>query len=348
MPMQCTPVQPHRATRATRMSRAFSLFSLMELLVVILIIALVMAILLPAVSGARKAAKNVASLAMLNSLSVAAGAFATDKQGQRPGYFSPADMGHFDNADRGFSAMQNIMLDLAGGVTTAAANGGTILRVGPRTAVVANVDIAQIGSSSTAGTARAYFNPDGNFYDIDPSRRSIGQVASEAAHRALPSLVDAFGTPILAWSEDERKGTRFAAADSSGPDPARFYWTPNACFLKSDALGARATNQRFQVIGSAYSMLGLGIGSTAIEGTMEALLGNPSEPAKDYNAVTNPKANAPRAPLVFHSAGADGYFLGSLENGGKAAGGTGPVKYSRDIDAVRPPFFDDVIVGTGK
>ena len=125
--------------------------------------------------------------------------------------------------------------------------------------------------------------------------------------------------------------------------------SPNACFLSSIALGARATNQRFQVIGSAYSMLGLGIGGTAIEGTMEALLGNPSEPAKDYDAISNPKTNAPRAPLVFHSAGADGYFLGSLENGGKAAGGTGnAVLYSRDIDAVRPPFFDDVIVGTGK
>ena len=41
--------------------------------------------------------------------------------------------------------------------------------------------------------------------------------------------------------------------------------------------------------------------------------------------------------------------VGSLENGGKAAGGTGnAVLYSRDIDAVRAPFFDDVIVGTGK
>ena len=339
MPMQCTPIQTRRA------------FSLMELLVVILIIALVMAILLPAVAGARKAAKNVSSTAMLNSLSVAAGAFATDKQGQRPGYFSPADMGSNDNATRGFSAMQNIMLDLAGGVTTAAANGSTILRVGPTPTVVSNVDLAQIGSSSTAGTARAYFNPDGAFFDIDPSRRRIGQVATVVEHLALPSLVDAFGTPILAWSEDERKGTKFAAPDSAAVDPARFYWSANACFLSSISLGARATNQRFQTIGSAYSMLGLGIGSTAIERTMEALLGDPANPAKDYAdlPVTSRKANGPRAPLVFHSAGPDGYYLGSLENGGKAAGGTGnAVLYSRDIDAVRAPFFDDVIVGTGK
>ena len=336
----------HRRTPTNaRAAAARRGFSLMELLVVILIIALVMAILIPAIAGARRSAKNVQTGAMLQGLGTSAGQFITDN-GRLPGAFSPGDMGHLENVAQGFSAMQNIMLDLAGGVTAVTAGPG-IIKVGPRATGEVFVDLGQIGSTSGPATTKAYFNPDRGFYDIEVGRRSIGQVGN-ATNVQLPSLVDAFGMPILAWSNDEQAASRFAARNSSGPEPSRFYWASNACFLNADALSARGLRQSW-LPNAPCSMLGFGVGfAPQIEGTLEALLGDPSNPAKDYSD-SNRKSAGPRAPLTFHSAGPDGYYLGSQEIGGKSSIGTAnTVLYSRDLDAARAPFFDDVLVTAGK
>ncbi len=334
------PGRQHR--RAIAASRPA--FSLIELLVVILIIALVMAILIPAIAGVRRSAKNVQTTTLLNGLAAAAGSFVTDK-GQLPGFFSPAEMGNSENNTRGMSAMQNIMLDLAGGVTSSPAS-ANVITVGPRSSRTANVDLAIIGVTNGTGSAKAYFNPDRSFYNVDTGRAGIGQVG-DPANLQLPSLVDAFGTPILAWAKDDRQGTKFAATTSDS-EPARFYWASNAGFLKSTALGAKATSQIW-VNGSACSMLGDGVGQSQIEGTLQALLGDPTNPVKNYNDNANRKAGGARAPMVFQSAGPDGYFLGSFDTGGKGAGGSAnTVLYTRDVDTVRPPFFDDVIVTAGK
>ncbi|MGQ0627500.1 MAG: type II secretion system protein [Phycisphaerales bacterium] len=333
---------PRLNTPARRTARRG--FSLMELLVVILIIALVMAILIPSIAGARRAAKNVSSTAMLQSLSTACGQFITDN-GRSPGYFSPGDMGSVDNETRGLSGMQNIMLDLMGGVVDAG-SGASFRTVGPRNTGSVIVDLVQIGATTGGSSAKSYFNPDRSFYDVDQSRRPIGQVGNNE-NTALPSLVDSFGMPILAWTQDDRAGTAFGARNSA-TSVAKFYWASNACFLKSGALGPRGAGQLWNGVGSAASMLGDGVGDMAIAGTLEALLGDPTAPAKDYTDA-NRKAGNARGQVVFHSAGPDGYYLGALDVGGKAAGGTSnTVLYTRDTDTVRPPFFDDVIVTSGK
>ena len=91
-------------------------FSLVELLAVIGIIALLLGILLPVLGGARSAARDAVLQSQLNDLQTAITNFQTDEN-RYPGYFSAAQMGLDDNEQGGLTMMENIMIDLAGGVT---------------------------------------------------------------------------------------------------------------------------------------------------------------------------------------------------------------------------------------
>ena len=104
------------------MQRARRAFSIIELLVVIAIVAILLAIILPAIAGVRRAARGSDTQTLLTEIAQAAARYELDKR-VAPGYFTARDMGSPDNADRGFSAMQNIMLSLAGGVVDAAGKG---------------------------------------------------------------------------------------------------------------------------------------------------------------------------------------------------------------------------------
>src|SRR5262249_53760757 len=115
-------------------------FTLVELLIVIIIIAVVIAIVFPALRGARDASKKAGTQAMFGELGSASGQFILDTR-RTPGYFSPTERGDTANGDRGFTAMENVMLDLAGGIVTPAPGGGIgsgpppsqLQRIGPLT-----------------------------------------------------------------------------------------------------------------------------------------------------------------------------------------------------------------------
>lgn len=334
-----SPRRPSAIAHRVPTGRAFTL---VELLVVILILAIVIAILLPAMAGARRGAKQAATGAMLSGMAAAAGQFSTDKAGQTPGYFSPADMGSAENVNRGFCGMQNVLLDLSGGVTSSTATGAGIITVGPRAAGTVKVDIAQIGATSTGGT-KAYFNPDRNY--LSGPERPTGQVANVPDNLQVPHLIDSFGQPILAWTQDDRPPTNFGALDSSG-EPARFYWASNAGILKSLTLGKLLTAQAFVAAESPYSMIGDGIAPAQLSASLEGLLGNAAYPAKNYSAA-NRKADKARASIVFHTAGPDGYFMGSEDRGGKIARGLGNmVLYTTDTGGAMSDF-DDLVISAG-
>lgn len=339
-------------------------FTLVELLVVLSIIAVVLAILVPALAGARRSARRAATANLMQSLATASSDFMLDERGRTPGYFSAAEMGSDDNGLRGLSGMQNLLLDLSGGVTTATtATPGMSLLVGlgPTTSRVVNVDLAAIGQPRQAGsgtTVKAYFNPDRAYL---AAQTATGQTAggTTAEHRALPALVDAFGQPILAWTEDDRAtpGVAFAAISSSTAR-ARFYWNSNRAYLGAAALGKAGRNQLHT--GGAqpapYSMLGettggsgmadrlLGTGAAA--GSMAALLGNPAypEPTVAGEAV---RPAAARGKLVFQSAGADGWYMGSEDLGGRIARAptNGVAAYTTNLDAMKD--FDDIVNRAG-
>jgi prepilin-type N-terminal cleavage/methylation domain-containing protein len=302
-------------TRRTLQRRARTAFSLIELLVVIVIIAIVIAITVPAIGAARDLARNASVEATTQSLTTAVSAFRADEQ-RSPGYFTAADMG--DNSD-GFTAMQNVMLDLAGGPVEPGAS-ASALTVGPNNRAQAEVSLSVIGGEAGAG----YFDPGAGDYTV-----AEGKAGASTDNNALPELIDPWGTPLMAWQEDEfapdvERGTealnRFAQVQWVSTSPARFYWDQNRPLLRSTALGSRETDQSDSLLNAASA----GDQREALA----ALLGSPAAPvlrsATGNLAGANIDTLAPslsRGSIVFHSAGRDRVFLSSADDGLRRIGG---------------------------
>ncbi len=328
-----------------------SAFSLLELLVVLFIIALVVSILFPVLGGARESARRAATLSQIQNLTQASKQFELDNR-RLPGYFAPNVMGANANVMRGFTQMQNIMLDLAGGITSAAPDGVAVIDdVGPQTAATNNVtvDIGQIGAPTGKGgtSSKSYYAPDRSSLIVQDK---TGQVVASASNVKLPHVVDAFGTPLLAWAQDETvtiNKDNFAAVDTGTTinGPYAFYWAQNAGILSADVVGKKARSQKFGA-NIAYSLLGAGRPSatTAIPETMVGIFGHPSYPLPN---ITPERPSSALGKVIFHSAGSDGYFLGTEERGGKLANGatSKAPKYGANVD--NKVDFDDLIIGAG-
>ncbi|MCA9271874.1 MAG: prepilin-type N-terminal cleavage/methylation domain-containing protein [Phycisphaerales bacterium] len=306
---------PPAATHLNPSRIARHAFSLIELLVVITIIAVVIAITVPALSGARDLARKSSTESSINSLVQGIGQFQADNQ-RAPGYFSPEDMGSPDNIDRGFSAMQNIMLELVGGPVEA--NGLTatnLLRVGPIRNEQVFVDPALIGIGDKA---KGYYTPDAK--DYQPAQG----VEATADHQKLPEVLDAWGMPILAWVENDLGSTmndnsniadfaQIKAGDAS--DPARFYWAQNAGALSSQKLGQRQIDQ------AGDSLLGTEVTEMERVEHMAAFLGSPNSSVKTDATVRSILPRVGRGNVVFQSAGSDRVYLSDEDKGYGRIGG---------------------------
>jgi len=308
-------------------------FSLVEMMVVLLILAVVLAIVVPALSAARNTARKAATNALMNQLATSCAQFQMDER-RLPGYFTARDVGAAENGDRGFSTMNNILADLAGGIVENNSTSTTI-QVGPRAgATQIYIDTALIGSSRQIKgvTNKAYFQPDPKFFGLVNGREG------DVNHQRLPDLFDSWGTPILAWQQDETPNTTgdFASANSSAP--AKFYWIQNAAFLKSTGLGKFTINEAIDsVIGAPNN----NPGSTRID-SLWAVLGTPAFTDPAYPTPPNMRPAQARAPIVFQSAGYNSTYCGRSERGGKLADANGgTIPYSSPADAM--DAFDDFL-----
>jgi len=354
-----TPVHAATSSRA---------FTLAELMIVLIILGVVLSVVLPSLSATSKSAQRAATVTLMSGVSAAATAFSNDHQGQNPGYFTAKQMGSSDNEDQGFAGLMNMMLDLMPGVTTKpATTDQQVIEVGPGQTAAdgrVNVDLTQLGSAASldsSNSVRSYYRPDPKYFfaSVDPAQRADAaslvrgkQVSQNENHYVMPTLHDAFGQPILGWQEDDRTPTQFAAMNSGGLSAnagaagtkARFYWASNACFLKATSLGKQLKSQ----VASANresSLLGGGTNEGEINSTLEALLGNPAFPA----TASGPTRG--RGPIVLHSAGANGVYVGSEERGAIIARGTGgtaaPIRYIPGFDQFKNGDFDDIVLGSG-
>lgn len=298
-------------------------FTLIELLMVMLIIGIVIAIVVPALGGARNAARSAATQRLLTDYVTASSAFRNDNQDRAPGFFSVREMGSLDNEALGFSAMENAMLDLAGGLVEGGGLGG---------GGAANIIEIEINGR------RAYIDPErvgtGKYFEVDKdlfeSQPDYSQIGSGEHIGAIPDLVDAWGNPVLLWTNDEfgprkiEEAEDFARVNSgAGNDPdmgSHFYWASNACFLKSQRLGAGGKDQTFQTLGgdSAIGSI-IGDGATSIPYSLAGLLGNPSYPVKRDGVDAKDMLPAQgRGSFVVHSAGTDGVFLSARDPRGRS------------------------------
>lgn len=300
-------------------------FSLIELMVVMLIIALVIAIVVPTLSGVRTRAKEADTRNLTGRLSQAMTSFQLDQR-RLPGYFNASEMGSPENAARGLTQAQNVLIDLAGGLV---ANGG--LEVGPLSAATTHVRVEPSLIGAASGSNKSYFAPERKFFKIMFQAPSGENRVGEDVHARLPDLIDSFGTPFLMWVADPVASGEVGSFDdiareNSGggnPTPSRFYWQSNGAWLATGAatVGPRRVEQFNNVTGSL-----LGQGTADRVRSLAGIMGNPGSP-KNPTANTNQiLPTAARGSFVIQSAGADGAFLGLNDKGGKLAN-NGPLHY---------------------
>lgn len=294
-------------------------FTLIELLVVILIIGIVIAIIVPALGGVRDVAKGTATKSLMNEIQNACTQFYQDEN-RLPGYFDPRDMGHAENVNRGMSGMENVMLDLAGGIVPTGSAGPNVVTVGPRTssATWVSVDVDLIGVASSS--SKAYFTPPKKNY---VAQINTGQQVGQAGHTApegmpqLPDLVDAWRAPILFWAMDEATVSPIDEIDdvarvnsSAGAQRARFYWASNACFLSATSLGEKGIDQT-NLASGRFSLLAPSVPEAPQ--SLAAALGHPAFP----NPSDDTLPSATRGRFIVQSAGRDGMFFSSKDKGAK-------------------------------
>jgi len=323
-------------------------FTIVELLVVVVIIGVLVTILIPVIGTARDQARLAATRSLMTNIGTAAVGFENDER-RRPGFFPISELANNGNVTLGLTAMDNAMFDLAGGLFTEATPGSFQLQA----AFLDNntryhIDPSVIGApqniGSTAARRGGYFQPPPEFF-----RANVGRVSSSTELRTqLPSIVDAFGQPILAWVADDQPSPSntdnlwFAAnttADAPNDGRPFFYWATNAGFLQSQALGREIANIRDN------SMIGSSRPEAARRRTLAALLGHPSFP--DVAFTTFQRPIAARGTFVLHSAGRNGIWLGDEESAAKVSFGSAQnrIDYTANNDAVE--LSDDEIAAFG-
>lgn len=305
-------------------------FSLVELLVVILIIVIVIALVIPALGGARNVAKLATTRSTIKEFAGAVDAFRQDNVGRAPGVFGPAEMGSRENADQfGFSAMENAILELAGGLVYASSMPGNAANFGPTAAAhQENRDVGRwvrvdlIGADYDGNPG--YYQPIARFFRA--VERGTSQVPFDAADADIPDLLDAWGNPLLLWIRDETAPPvdelEDFARQFSDNGPARYYWASNAAFLQATRLGDGGNDQTTSS-GGAHSLLGGGVDRQHLRITMAGALGNPAYPAGDLDDAGSYQAVLPsagRAGVIVHSAGSDGVYLSTRDRTAKGTG----------------------------
>lgn len=331
-------------------------FSLVEMLLVIAVIGILIAMLLPALSGARDSGLKVSTQSIMADFATAAQRFGNDNAGRNPGFFSEAEMGHSENLAIGMSAAENAMLELGGtsailGLESDPAVSGLIdedkgiIAIGPKSntnetpRVVVNVNLI--------GAEGAYFTPQKKFFVVQPQGGDDDGQAGDPTGEGqdlMPDLVDAWGNPMLVWSQDQSaRGsilvndgdsgdnvyTQFARITSDGngdpgnvSGPAWFYLASNSAFLNAEEFGSQGIDMGGDPTTGRASVLGDDVDDMDRIYTLAAMLASPGSYQLDPGAADLANATydqvfptRPSGRFMVHSAGIDGVYLSGTDTG---------------------------------
>ncbi|TVQ33984.1 MAG: type II secretion system protein [Phycisphaeraceae bacterium] len=275
-------------------------FTLLELLIVIGILSVLIGILVPVLGGVRNAARSATSESLVREVVTASQTYMIDNR-RPPGLFSQRDLGAMPNATRGFTAMENALLELSGGVVDDPAapspnDDNSLLRVGPFATDNQNalVDTLAIGAQDGPGYLRL---GDNALYPVLGQATNIDIYNSNETEivKGMPDIVDAFGTPLMMWVQDASSGpvndvtdfARIVYAPAS-QQTSRFYYNTNIGYLASGYArdGNPGSNPSQRGLGESMgnqfgvSLLGAGRSELMRRQNMTAILGSPAFPSE--------------------------------------------------------------------
>jgi prepilin-type N-terminal cleavage/methylation domain-containing protein len=322
-------------------------FTLTELLVVIAVIAILLAVLIPAISTVRTRAREATSQALINSVLASVAQYRTDTE-DLPGLFTQPELTNQSGVVI-LTAMENALIDLAGGVVTNDSSPDAIQLTATDVENQTRDRYLAVGSIGRRD-AVGYLEIAG-----DALRPVDGQEGDPTdVEDRIPDIIDPFGQPLMLWQKNIFAGSdAFIAdveADTSG-ESAFFYAATNSAYYESRELGENAVNQR-----DASLFSGTADNSrNDVAATLRAVVGNPGtvvlgDDSPQGTLTVPPDAFVPattRGDVVIQSAGADGVFLSN--DGDVDAAGFVP---SGNFDGGELPAghkaidrFDDVIQG---
>lgn len=309
--MRTTSTQLLTTQAPSRLGRAFRAFTLVELLVVIGIIALLVGLLIPALAAVREQGKATQTRALMKNFGDAVDSFVLTHN-RRPGPLSERQHSSDSNHYSFISGTENAMLELMGGLT----------QRGRDVFDLAGLRIYRddIGMGPTIDGVKydSYFkpNPRDLYYVNGQEGGSGGQQAvtnnlPQDGDRALPDLIDAWGTPIIFWpnSGTRPKGLRdingrpavvaFKSQAGNTGEAAPYYYSSFQSYTNAAALmvgigGGSPVNERSR---SLLAETGSSIGGSNARDLAQAIA---SHPTLD---------STPRGGYILISAGKDRIYF---------------------------------------
>ena len=347
-------------------------FTLVELLVVIAIIAILVAIALPAFSRVRTQARVSTTQTLMSSINSGVAQYQTDRR-RLPGLFGAEEIGSDDNFVGGWknrpgiTSMENALIDLAGGGFSSQQElQDAGFAVEDAVEVELNDRIVYIIPSLVGSVSEtAYVDLGG-----DVLVAAEGQ-NSNLEGSGIPDVLDAFGTPVMMWAQNEQAGRNasYAQDNTRANEKALFYWASNGSYAMSSFPRGSFNSLNNPPQGVAQYRRSL-LSSFLVPGERErvlsimALTGNRAFPTTS-SEIANPGGLGggtevlvpaqPRGETVFVSAGPDKIYLNAFKSNGAAPDfssamytPTGDFDANQvDSDGQPIELFDEVILGGG-